>query len=66
LNREEVKEIVRKTSEEFFRVDLEVCSSHHMTVMKYPFDHRKTFSPFWTRSIRLSWGDADDVSNRRM
>lgn len=41
LNRYEVKEIVRETKEEIFRMDPEVCSNHHMPGMKHPFNHRK-------------------------
>ena len=41
LNSHEVKEIVRETGEEIFRMDPEVCSNHHMPGMKHPFDHCK-------------------------
>jgi len=41
LNSHEVKEIVRETGEEIFRMDPEVYSNHHMPGMKHPFDYCK-------------------------
>ena len=47
-NSYEVKEIVRETSKEVFRMDTEMGSNHYMSGVKHPYDHSER--PFNERS----------------